>query len=198
MSDSQVVSDEFQVRQEIENETARGPGKAKCPFFNPPPPVALAGRSRKPSPIAWSLPNHKNKSSGHSRAACKTASIRTSFFSTRYATIKGVPRITNSRVPDTRPLRPANGWRARMPTESQMWLTISVAADSLSAAMYSKADASCWVAGALHQRNIASDYFVRPILLIIFFTSACETSFPSLAARRPFLISLMWYSFSSR
>src|SRR5260370_29761325 len=82
--------------------------------------------------------------------------MRTSFFSIRYATRKGVPEMTSSRVPATRPFRPANGWRARISTESQMWFAISVAAASSSAAMYSCAAASCCVAGVLHQMTIGS------------------------------------------
>src|SRR5260370_39383884 len=97
--------------------------------------------------------------------------MRTSFFSIRYATRKGVPEMTSSRVPATRPFRPANGWRARISTESQMWFAISVAAASSSAAMYSCAAASCCVVGVLHQMTIGSrllgtDQFDDPFLQI--------------------------------
>src|SRR5580658_8045361 len=64
--------------------------------------------------------------------------------------------MTNSRVSGTRPLRPANGWRARISTESQIWFVILLAAASSSAAMYSSAAANCCVAGVLHQMSMCS------------------------------------------
>ena len=115
----------------------------------------------------------------------------TSFFSIRYATRKGVPEMTSSRVPATRPFRPAMGWPASSCVLSQILSAVRAAAARFSSAMYSYALTNCSRAGVVQRTRIAVRYFARRILAISFFISASGTKSPLSAARKPFLISLM-------
>lgn len=58
----------------------------------------------------------------------------------RYGMMYGVPDITSSRVPGTRPARPSAGCSERCSTAVMMRLTIREAAAGLSRAMYSASE----------------------------------------------------------
>ncbi len=80
----------------------------------------------------------------------------------------------------------------------QILFAVRYAAARFSPAIYSYALTNCSLAGVVQRTRIARCYFARLILAASVFISPSGTKSPASAARRPFSISLIWYSLSFR